>query len=223
VEATDAVCTPGPIAIDGPAASGKSSLGEALAHRLGMTFLDTGLMYRAFTLAALRAGVPASDHAACADLARSLDFGVTAGITTAISLGGEDVTGLLRRPDVEANVSAYSAIPAVREVLVAQQREVARPGDAILAGRDIGTVVLPEAPLKFFVTASADERARRRGVQALQDAADARSDIDGRDRIDENRAASPTRAAADAIVIDTTGMPLDAVVALALEHICGAA
>lgn len=215
---------PSPIAIDGPAASGKSTLGRALADRLGYRFLDTGLMYRAFTLAALRAGVAADDEAGCAELARTIDLRVETGRDTRVFLGDEDVTGLMRQPGVEANVSAYSALPAVRERMVAMQREVARSGRAVLAGRDIGTVVLPDAPVKFYLDASETARAHRRSAQAgtwgaEQRAHEAHRDITGRDLIDSSRAASPLRPAEDAIVIDTTYLSLEAVVEYALEKL----
>ncbi len=219
----------GPIAIDGPAASGKSSVGRALARALGFAFLDTGLMYRAFTHAALRAGVPPTDSPACEALAGAIRLGVEAGEDTRITLDGADVTARLRDPDVERAVSAYSAIPGVREAMVRQQRVIAAAGRAILAGRDIGTVVLPEAPVKLFLTASEGERARRRSGQSgdwgrAQPPAASRADIANRDQIDSSRAASPLRPAPDATVVDTSEMSLEAVVAFALEQVrCAAA
>ncbi len=219
---------PRQIAIDGPAASGKSSLGRALAARFGYLFLDTGLMYRAFTLAALRAGVPPSDPAECARVAASFDLRVEAAADTRIFVGGEDITPLLRTPEVEANVSAYSAIPAVRTQMVRIQRKVARRRPAVLAGRDIGTVVLPRAPLKFFLEASEDARALRRRAQASswgtsQGLDEAHRDISGRDVTDSTRAASPLQPAKDAIVIDTTKMALAEVIAFATEKVLCAA
>lgn len=215
---------PSPVAIDGPAASGKSTLGQHLAEQLGYAFLDTGLMYRAFTLAALRRGIPADDAEACTRLARELDLRVAASLHTHIFLGEEDVTPFLRGPEVEANVSAYSAIPGVREVMVAKQREVAGQGPAVLAGRDIGTVVLPGAPIKFYLQASPVARARRRSAQAEQEHDEAHRDITVRDIIDTERAASPLRPAGDAIIIDTTHMSLDEVLEFALEKVrCAAA
>jgi len=214
-------CIPWPIAIDGPAASGKSSLGMALARRFGYLFLDTGLMYRAVTLAALEAGVPPEDAAAGA-FARSLDIRAVAGEETRILLGGRDVTGRLREPEVEHHVSAYSALPSVRAAMVAAQRAIAAQGPAILAGRDIGTVVLPDAPVKLFLEASPEARAARRSRQAYewgmaQEAAEARRDIEQRDRLDSSRAASPLRPAEDAVVIDTTDLTLEEVIRFALE------
>ena len=216
--------TPSPIAIDGPAASGKSTLGRRLAQELGYVFLDTGLMYRAYTLAALRAKVPPGDVRANEGLANQLDLRVRASLDTHILLGDEDVTAHLRDPDVEANVSAYSVHPGVREVMVAKQREVAEASRAILAGRDIGTVVLPNAPLKFYLEASADARAERRSRQAgtwgqQQQHHEAHRDITGRDVVDSGRATSPLRPAADAIVIDTTAMTMDEVIEFALEKV----
>ncbi len=214
-------CIPWPIAIDGPAASGKSSLGMALARRFGYLFLDTGLMYRAVTLAALEAGVPPED-AAAGEFARSLDIRAEAGAETRIFVGGRDVTGRLREPEVEHHVSAYSALPSVRAAMVAAQRAIAAQGPSILAGRDIGTVVLPDAPVKLFLEASPEARAARRSRQAhewgmAQEAAEARRDIEQRDRLDSSRAASPLRPAADAVVIDTTDLTLEEVIRFALE------
>ncbi|PWB63236.1 MAG: cytidylate kinase, partial [Bradyrhizobiaceae bacterium] len=132
-----------------------------LAERFGYAFLDTGLMYRAVTLAAVRAGIPAEDKAA-RRFVRTLDMRVEATTTTRIFLGDDDVTDRLRDPEVEANVSLYSALPSVRDAMVRKQRAIAAEGLAVLAGRDIGTVVLPDAPLKFYLEASEDARAERR-------------------------------------------------------------
>jgi len=221
---TDQPRLPSPVAIDGPAASGKSTLGQALAEALGYLFLDTGLMYRAFTLAALRAGTPSTDETACTMLAATVEMHVQANRTTSVFLGREDVTGLLRSPEVEANVSAFSAIAGVRKAMVRIQREISRSGPAVLAGRDIGTVVLPDAPIKFYLAASEDARAHRRAAQAGswglgQHAREARRDIAGRDVVDSSRATSPLRPADDAIVIDTTSMAIDDVIAFALEKV----
>lgn len=211
-------CTRGPIAIDGPAASGKTTLGEALAGQLGMAFLDTGLMYRAFTLAAIEHGVPPEDHAACASLASSLAITAVASGSTRILVDGRDVTARLRERAVEDAVSAYSAIPGVREALVAHQRAVAREGAFILAGRDIGTVVLPDAPVKLFLTASEEARAERRARQASErGSAASLANIRQRDRTDSTRAVSPLRPADDAIVLDTTSMTFDEVFQTALR------
>lgn len=214
---------PNPIAIDGPAASGKTSVGQALAVRFGYRFLDTGMTYRALTLVALRQRVPPSDAAGCAAVAESLDLHF-APDGSRVYLGQEDITEIIRGPDVEANVSAYSAIPAVREVMVRLQRRFAEAGPAVLAGRDIGTVVLPTAPLKFYLLASEEARAKRRSLQAgtwgtNQQAEDARRDIAGRDLIDSTRATSPLSAAPDAIVIDTTELTLEELIAMVVEKV----
>lgn len=215
---------PALIAIDGGAATGKTTLGRALAERYGYRFLDTGQMYRAVTLAALERGVPPSDAEACARLAAELDMTLTDEPIVRVLLDGRDVTHALRSPAVEANVSAYSAIPEVRAVMVARQRAFAAGHRAVLAGRDIGTVVAPAAPLKVFLTASAEARAQRRAEQAsewglAQKADEAHRDIAGRDAIDSGRTESPLRAAPDAIVIDTTELAPEAVLALVVERI----
>jgi len=220
----DKPAPPDTIAIDGPAASGKSTLGRVLAERLGYRFLDTGLMYRAVTLAALRAGIPASDAPASALLAETLAMHIEAATETRIFIDGEDVTPLLRGPEVEANVSAYSAIAGVRTAMVRRQREFATQGHAVLAGRDIGTVVLTDAPLKFYLEASEDARAHRRAAQSgewghAQPSSTARQDIAGRDIVDSSRAVSPLRPADDAILIDTTAMTIEEVIEFALEKV----
>lgn len=210
---------PRTIAIDGPAASGKTTVGLAIARKFGHSFLDTGLMYRAVTLAALEAGVPASSEAMAAFLPKlALEVEARTG-GTKVLLGGVDVTSRLREPRVESRVSAYSAIPAVRTAMVRLQREIAGAGPTVMAGRDIGTVVLPDAPLKLYLDASEAARARRRGLQVTQEADDARKDIAGRDRVDSTRAVAPLRPATDAVVIDTTDMTLEGVIALALEKV----
>jgi cytidylate kinase len=159
---------PTPIAIDGPAASGKSTVGQALAACFGYRFLDTGLMYRAISLAALRAGIPATDEDRCAELARTAPLRVVATADTAIFLGDEDVTAELKSAPVETAVSDYSRIAALRPPRVERQRATASEAPTAVAGRDIGTVVFPDAALKFFLDASADARSRRRGTQARQ-------------------------------------------------------
>jgi cytidylate kinase len=210
---------PDTIAIDGPAASGKTTVGMAIAEKYGYLFLDTGLMYRAVTLAALRSNIPATSEAARKLL---VHLGLSVQVTrdgTRVLLGAEDVTVHLRDADVEARVSDYAAIPEVREAMVRQQRAIAAKGNAVLAGRDIGTVVLPNAPLKLYFHASEDARAERRGSQATQAAEAARRDIANRDKKDSGREVSPLKPAADAIVIDTTNMALEDVVKLALEKV----
>lgn len=216
---------PHPIAIDGPAASGKSTLARALVERFGYVLLDTGLMYRAIALAALRAEAPPGDTAACAELAQSgiLQLAVE-GREARVLLGEEDVTDLLRAPEVEGAVSDYAAIAEVRRELVAQQRLFAAQQPSLLVGRDIGSVVLKDAPVKLYLQASEAVRAERRGEQAAewggrQSASEAGRDIVGRDRIDSTRAASPLVVPEGALVIDTGELDADAMIARAIEVI----
>ncbi|MBV8304926.1 MAG: (d)CMP kinase [Acidimicrobiia bacterium] len=199
------------VAIDGPAGSGKSTVARAVADRLGAAYLDTGAMYRSVTLAALQRGVEASDGEALATLARSLDIEVGARVL----VDGVDVTTAIRRTDVTAVVSAVSAHPPVRAEMVRRQRRWAEAhgGEGVVEGRDIGTVVFPDADVKVFLTASEQERARRRQRDERAPHVDAvAADLARRDAIDSTRAASPLRAADDAVVIDTTGHTVDEVV-----------
>ena len=217
------IVLPDPIAIDGPAASGKSTLGEALAARFGYRFLDTGLMYRAFTLAALRADVQPEEDA-CARLIERLELSVRGDAITRVYLGDEDVTNLMRADAVEKNVSSYAALPVVRTEMVRQQRAFAAEGRSVLAGRDIGTVVLPDAPLKFYLEATEAARARRRSVQTgewgrEQHHDDAHRDITVRDEVDSARKTSPMRPADDAITVDTTEMTLEQVISFVMEQV----
>jgi cytidylate kinase len=182
------------IAIDGPAGSGKSTVSRALALRLAVERLDTGAMYRAVAWAALDRGVDPADRAAVAELARSLR--ITIGDRVAV--GGTDVTEAIRGPEVSGAVSVVAANPGVRSVLVERQRQwVAEHGGGVVEGRDIGSVVFPEADLKIFLTASAAERARRRP----EEGADA---VARRDHLDSTRAVSPLEVAEGARIIDTT-------------------
>lgn len=213
---------PSPIAVDGTAGSGKSTLGTALARRYGFTLFDTGVTYRAFTLLALERRIPASDEDACVELVRSTAFRVGGQEETRIWIDGNEVTHRLREPLVEAAVSDYSAIAGVREVMVALQREIAMASPSVVVGRDIGTVVLPDAPVKLYLTASADERAKRRALQAgtwgqQQDAADASDDIKRRDSIDSTRGGLSQPP--DATVIDTTDLTPEGVLVRAIEVI----
>jgi len=204
------------VAIDGPSGSGKSTVARGVAEALGLEVLDTGAMYRALTLAALERDIALDDAAALEALARDVKISNEHSVTT---VDGEDVSTAIRDPDVTAAVSTVSAHPVVRAVLVAQQREwVDQHGGGVVEGRDIGTVVFPNATLKVFLTATDDERARRR-QQDEADAAravavdDVRAALERRDAVDSNRAASPLRAADDAIRIDTTDQSVDSVVA----------
>ena len=206
------------IAIDGPAGTGKSTLARALARRLGGAYLDTGAMYRVATLQVLRAGIDPEDAdaviAASADL--PLEIGTDAG-SECVLLAGEDVSDEIRTARVTAQVSAVSAVPAVRENLVELQRRLASGGGTVvLEGRDIGTVVLPDAEVKVYLTASPEVRARRRTEQDLAagreaDYGEVLAAVIERDRKDSTRAASPLRPADDAVVIDTSDLTLDQV------------
>lgn len=214
---------PRTIAIDGPAGAGKSTVAEALAQRLGYLYFDTGVLYRTVTLAALRRAVPFTDEAALAALVAAIHIDVEPprvndGRTLTALLDGEDVTWAIRTPDVERNVSAVSAHAAVRQALLQRQREVAARGGVIMAGRDIGTVVLPDADLKLYLEASPSVRAHRRQIdeehRGLVRPFDAvLADIERRDDIDTHRAVSPLRVADDARVIDTEDVDIAGVLA----------
>ncbi len=215
------------IAIDGPAASGKSTLGGLLARRLGYLYFDTGVMYRAVTWVALQRGVDIADEAAVTALARTLCIDVTPptaddGRQYTVLADGQDVTWHIRRPEVDANVSPVSAYPGVREALTAQQQRIARRGSIVMVGRDIGTVVLPEADLKLYLDACVEERARRRYREVLARGQSAQYEVvlaamRRRDHIDSNREAAPLRPAADAVVIDSSLMSIEEVLAKMLS------
>lgn len=209
------------IAIDGPAASGKSTVAKAVARRLGIHYLDTGAMYRALAALALNRGVPTNDAEALTELARefpvSFVYDDGPAIATGVHIAGQDVTGLIRTPEVDTAVSPVSAVPAVRELMVGQQRALASKADTVLEGRDIGTVVFPAAEVKVFLTASYDERARRRqidmsaaGVQIQT--AEVRERLVSRDHYDSTREASPLVPAEDAAQIDTSDLSVEDVV-----------
>lgn len=199
------------IAVDGPGGSGKSTVSRKLAQRLGCLHLDTGAFYRAATLAVLRAGVAlgVDDEVAAAVKVRT--FIQEDG---RMYLDGEDVSVDIRSPEVTASVSAVAALPEVRRFMVSHQRAwVAQHGrDVVVEGRDIGTVVFPEADLKIWLSASAEERARRRALQTGEDPAVVIRELDRRDRADSGRKVSPLTPAEDAIHLDTTGMTVDEVV-----------
>lgn len=214
------------VAIDGPAGSGKSTVARALAAREHLTYLNTGAMYRAVTCAALERGVAVSDADAVASLARGLDIELTAGADgECLSVDGEDRSAQIRTPEVDANVSAVAAVPAVREAMVALQRKAAEAGDVVAEGRDIGTVVFPAAEVKVYLTADPSARARRRAVQrqggdtakdagAQADAAETatiEAELVARDKADSTRKASPLKPAADAVHIDSTELTVNEV------------
>jgi cytidylate kinase len=215
------------VAIDGPAGSGKSTAARGAADALGLHTLDTGAMYRAVTLAALERGVDVEDADAIAEIAHDVTLDLGDGV---VRLEGRDVSGEIRGPEVTAAVSAVSSHPAVREVLVERQRAWVRErGGGVIEGRDIGTVVFPDAPVKIFLTADEAIRARRRRhdeARADRDVAvdDVRSAITERDRADASlgRALRPEDAAPDALVIDTSATSVDEVVAVIVERAAAA-
>lgn len=203
------------IAIDGPAGAGKSTVGRALADRLGVRYLDTGAMYRAMTFAALQRGVVEGDLDGVADMAPTVEMSIEDGIVT---VDGVDATTAIRGREVTEAVSQISANPTVRQVLVERQRAwVAEHGGGVVEGRDIGTVVFPDADLKLYITASPRVRAERRVRELGGDVADVEASIIKRDRVDSSRAHSPLAEAADAVIVDTTGMTIDEVVAHIVE------
>jgi cytidylate kinase len=209
---------PNTIAIDGPAAAGKSTIGCELAKRLNYLYFDTGVMYRAVTWAALHQGLDISDEAMITALAQRLDIDVLPPTTDdgrqyTILVDGQDVTWAIRDADVEAGVSPISAYPGVREALVTQQRRISAQGRVVMVGRDIGTVVVPDADLKLYLDARVKERALRRYRELLQRGQEARFEdvlnaMQRRDDIDSGRAVSPLEPADDAIVIDTSTLPI---------------
>ena len=212
---------PSIIAIDGPAASGKSTIGKRLADELGYLFFDTGLMYRAITWLALQHEVDIRDEVAITKLAESIPIDVLPpsradGRTCDVIVDGVDITWETRRPEVDANVSVVSAYPGVRRALSAQQRRIGQRGCVVMVGRDIGTVVLPNADLKIYLDASAEERARRRydEIAARGESADYNeilAKVIKRDRIDSTRDVAPLTIADDASVIDSNNLSAEEV------------
>jgi len=218
------------IAVDGPAGAGKSTIARLVAKQLGLRYVDTGAMYRAVTLAALRQGVDMDDEDALLRVATSMDLNIVfqGQRGNVIYLDGQDVTGLIRQPDVTANVSAVSTHKKVRDFIVALQDQIGRQGSVVMDGRDIGTVVMPDADWKIFLQATVEERARRR-QQELQrkgvvvDIKDLQEQIRTRDHLDSTRENSPLRKAEDAIEIDTTSLSISEVVEKVLDLIQGEA
>jgi CMP/dCMP kinase len=197
------------IAIDGPAGAGKSTVARRLAHELGFTYLDSGAMYRAAALAAVRAGVDPDDGKALGELAGALEISLGDG---AVELNGEDVSEAIRAPEVSTAASRVSVHPEVRAAMVARQRELIGSGRYVAEGRDIGTVVSPDAPLKVFLTASPQERARRRAAESGEDLGDVAAAQAARDARDERREHGALRVADDAVELDTTDKSVDEVV-----------
>jgi cytidylate kinase len=209
------------VAIDGPAGSGKSTVAKAVATRLGMHYLDTGAMYRAVALAAIDREVSLEDEEALGHLARSIDVVFehesASPLPTAVIADGADVTAAIRTPRVDAAVSAAARVPAVREAMVAKQRALADAGDLVAEGRDIGTVVFPDARTKIYLTATPEERARRRHAELHErgESLDEGSVLEAmvaRDGADSSRDVGPLAVADDAIQLDTTGLSIDEVV-----------
>jgi CMP/dCMP kinase len=207
------------IAIDGPSGAGKGTISRTISARLGYRHIDTGAMYRAVAWKALHDGVPVDDETLVAALAERSTILVEGGT---VSIDGNDVTRAIRTPEIDKGAAAVARLPRVRAVLVARQRALGSEGGVVMEGRDIGTVVFPQADVKIYLDASAEERARRRandpahtGSQSGQAAVAAA--IQARDTSDTTRAVSPLTLAPDAVHIDTTSMPIDAVVERVLE------
>jgi cytidylate kinase len=224
---------PSIIAIDGPAASGKSTVGSLLAERLGYVYFDTGVMYRAVTWIALQRGIPIADEARVSALAEAIHIEVLRptvddGRQYTVLVDGQDVTWNLRRPGVDRGVSPVSAYAGVRCALTAQQRRLGLQGGIVMVGRDIGTVVLPEADLKIYLDATVDERARRRWKELqLRDSSTSLDEVlaamERRDEIDSSRALAPLRPAEDAHLLDTTGLSVEQVLDRIEAWVCEAA
>lgn len=207
------------VAIDGPASAGKSTVAKQVAKRFGYIYCDTGAMYRSVTLAALNQGIDVHDQAAVAALAQRIKIGFEPGEPEQrVFVDGKEVTAAIRSNEVNANVSAVAAILAVREEMVAQQRQIAAAGGIVMDGRDIGTTVLPNAQVKIFLVASAHERARRRFEEnkrkgiATTTLAELQAAIERRDKLDSERSVSPLTQAQDAIRLDSTHLSIAQVV-----------
>ena len=217
------------IAIDGPSGAGKSTVAKAVAKNLGFSCLDTGAMYRCVALVALEEGFDLSDEQCCATIARekAISFGHVEGdpVPKRVFVDGVEVTDAIRTARVDRSVGIVSAHPLVRKALVEQQRRLGREGDFVIEGRDIGTVVFPNAEVKVFLTASNEERARRRVLQneargvGSVDFDEVLADIVRRDELDSNRATAPLTAAEDAVQMDSTGRTIEDVI----DDICGRA
>jgi cytidylate kinase len=217
------------IAIDGPVAAGKSSVGSLLASKLNFVFFDTGMLYRAFTWKAIRLNISLEDEDTLSQLAAStkFDFSPSQGGQIPFLIDGEDISSMLLRSEVEGKVSLISRVARIRQAMVSKQRTLAQRGRVVMAGRDIGTVVLPWAELKIFLVASTEERANRRYSELLErgekvDFAAVLADLRKRDELDSRRAISPLKPAKDAIIIDTENLTLlqvvDTIYALAVDR-----
>lgn len=216
----------GTIAIDGPAASGKSTLARELARELGFLYFDTGVMYRAVTLACLARNVRLEDEQAVTKLARELDIDVLSDRKSRMGykvvLEGQEVTEQLRVTEVDRNVSLVSTYPGVRQAMTVRQREIGRRGDVVMVGRDIGTVVLPDADLKIYVEASVEARAQRRHSELIDmgrqaSYSDILSELISRDQIDSGREVAPLAKAEDAVILDNSSLTIKETLEQALE------
>lgn len=221
---------PNSIAIDGPASSGKSTIGVRLAERLGYLFFDTGIMYRAVTLAVIRKGIDINDEDEVTRLAQIVHIDVRSpsiadGRKEDVLLDGEDVTWAIRDPEVEKWVSKISAYAGVRRAMTQLQRQIGKRGRVVMVGRDIGTVVMPDADLKIYLDASLEERARRRYQELVQRGEsvtleEVLAGLKKRDQIDSSREIAPLKPAKDAVILNTDGLSIEEVLKKALE-LCG--
>ncbi len=221
---------PKSIAIDGPASSGKSTIGIRLAERLGYLFFDTGIMYRAVTLAVIRKGIDINDEDEVTRLAQIVHIDVRSpsiadGRKEDVLLDGEDVTWAIRDPEVEKWVSKISAYAGVRRAMTQLQRQIGKRGRVVMVGRDIGTVVMPDADLKIYLDASLEERARRRYQELVQRGESVPLEVvlaglKKRDQIDSSREIAPLKPAKDAVILNTDGLSIEEVLKKALE-LCG--
>jgi len=215
------------IALDGPVASGKSTIALLLAQRLQILYLDTGAMYRAVTCQAIKHGVSPQDWEKITQLAEKMELNLkpdhTSPLGFSIWADGEDLTGLIHNPEVNDSVSYVAEIPGVRQVMVREQRKIAQKEKIIMAGRDIGTVVLPEAQIKIFLTAALEERVRRRFLESQEKGlkigySEVEDNVKTRDKIDSSREVAPLKPAPDSIILDCTNLTVEEVV-LELEAI----
>ena len=202
------------IAIDGPSGAGKGTISRALSEELGYRHIDTGAMYRAIGWLAIHRGIPFDDEAAITALASGADIVVEGGV---VAIDGHNVTRAIRTPEIDKTAAAVARLPQVRAVLVARQREIGKSGGVVMEGRDIGTVVFPDADVKIYLDASEEERARRRAGDSAHSGGPVEQKavaeaIRARDLSDSTRKASPLTLAPDAVHIDTTGMPIGEVV-----------
>jgi cytidylate kinase len=207
------------LAIDGPAGSGKSTVAKAVAARIGLEYLDTGAMYRSVAFAALRGGVDPEDAEVVANLARNMDLDISP--SGRVTVDGVDATIEIRGPEVTRAVSIVAANPEVRGEMRARQRQwVAKRGGGVMEGRDIGTVVFPDARLKVYLDASPEVRAARRSKEVADLSYETvATDLARRDALDQNRDHDPLRTAADAVVIDTSDLTVDEIVDAIMEHL----